>query len=121
MATHLRNDQLFFLNGRRFYTETTGSTAVFFCSGLLQDTDVVFAHSRVDLSSNTSLANYNISFFRDDNFIQLVFNNFTVDLNGNLSCQSRMSGRERSIYIGGTNQLLHSCVHSFIHNFCIGV
>ncbi|XP_065913056.1 uncharacterized protein [Dysidea avara] len=102
MATHLRNDQLFFLNGRRFYTETTGSTAVFFCSGLLQDTDVVFAHSRVDLSSNTSLANYNISFFRDDNFIQLVFNNFTVDLNGNLSCQSRMSGRERSIYIGAT-------------------
>ena len=108
------SDQTFFLNGRRFYTETAGSTAELFCAGLLQDADVVFSHSRVDLSSNTSLADNNISFFQDDNVIQLIFNNFTLNLNGNLSCQSRMSGREQSTYIGGTNTNL-------LNAYCIAI
>ena len=82
---------------------TSGTTASIFCAGLLQDSDVVFTYSGVDLSSSTSLANNNISLSQNDQSIEIVFNNFTVDLNGNLSCQSRMSGRERSIYIGGKN------------------
>jgi len=110
IAAQLPSGQTFFLNGRRFYTETAGSTVELFCAGLSQDADVVFSHSRVDLSSNTSLADNNISFFQDDNVIQLIFNNFTLNLNGNLSCRSRMSGREQSTYIGGTIQSIY-CTH----------
>jgi len=115
IAALLQNDQIFFLNGRRFYTETAGSTVELLCAGLLQDTDVVFVHSRIDLSSNSSLANYNISLSQDDHFSQLFFNNFTTDLNGILSCRSRMSGRTQSIYIGGTiTNYIIACI-IFLH------
>jgi len=91
------------LNGKRLYAVTTGTTVLLFCVGLLQDSDVVFIYSGVDLNSSISLANYNISLSQNDQRIEIAFNNFTVDLNGNLSCQSRMSGRKQSVSIGGNH------------------
>ena len=93
---------------------TANTPASFACAGVLNDANIELFHSEVNLSANAILPDND---FGEDGFVpnpNVLFRSvlpngpLTVDflttvVDGNLTCRSRTSGREQSIYIGGSS------------------
>ena len=94
------------LNDRGAYAVEDNNNTRFSCVGVLNDANIEMNHSAVDLTSDVDQNNQllsNSGIFVD---LELPYGPIVVEFasgvaNGNLTCRSRMSGRERSVYIGG--------------------
>lgn len=99
LVAHLPQDLTVFLNNRGAYAVEANTGASFACFGVLNDANIELNHSAIDLDlNNRTELPYGP--------IVVQFNSTIVD--GNLTCRSRTSGREESVYIGGT-------VHMYIY------
>ena len=92
--------------------------ASFACFGVLNDANIELFHSAVNLSANVinsigeqdGLPNTNILFRSELPYRPLVANFSSTVVDGNLTCRSRTSGREQSVYIGG------KYIHTYMAN-----
>lgn len=106
MVILLSDDSFIILNDRGAYAVADNTTATFACVGILNDSDAQFFHSAVDFSSNDSLANNNIVLESQNSPNEPIIVNFmSTVINGDLTCRSRTSGKEQSVYIGGRYQM----------------
>ena len=97
MGVFLPNGSVLTLNDRRAFAVEANTAVRFTCVGVLNDNNIELSHSAVNLSNVNN--NYRLE-SSPPNGPATVFFRLTV-INGNLTCRSRTSGRERSVYIGG--------------------
>ena len=83
----------------------------FACVSISNDSDIELLHSALDLSFTDSIANNSTEplqipvadgvflYLQFPFLLTLVFVSTVID--GNLTCRSRESGKEQSVYIGG--------------------
>lgn len=120
MVSLLPNDSSFTLNNRGAYAVADNTAVSFACVGVLNDANIEWLHSAVNLSSNESLTYSNVDLRNSElpyGPIRITFTQSIID--GNLTCRSRTSGREQSVYIGGI-VYIHTFVNYMVYMYyCI--
>lgn len=94
------------LNDRGAYAVEDNNSTRFTCVGVLNDANIEMNHSMVDLTAgvdqNNGLpSNSGITVRSELPYGPIVVAFAFGVIDGNLTCRSRMSGRELSVYIGG--------------------
>lgn len=107
------NELIVNLNDRGAYAVEINTIATFTCFGILNDTNIELLHSAVNLSSSNGISSNNNEEIPNENENTIFFNSelpygpvsvtfISPVVDGKLTCRSRTSGREQSVYIGGT-------------------